>query len=68
MSKLGYLEVGELEEDVVDVTRRLKEGVDPDKSVSRDLLGTLHVNLCAMVREAEKTIALLEAAHGFRRG
>lgn len=67
MSKLGHLEIEELEEDVIDVTRRLKEGVEPDRSVSRDLLGTLHVNLCALVREAEKTIARLETEHGFAR-
>lgn len=67
MNKLGHVEVEELEEDVIDVTRRLKEGVEPDSSVSRDLLGTLHVNLCALVREAQKTIDALEKSHGFVR-
>jgi hypothetical protein len=65
--KLGHVEVGELEEAVMDITRRLKEGVQVDSSVSRDLLGTLHVNLCALVREAEKTAKMLEWRHGFRR-
>jgi hypothetical protein len=66
-ARLGFAEIAELEEDIIEVARRLREGIEADGSVTRDMMGTLHVNLSALVRVAEKTIAALETEYGFMR-
>lgn len=63
--KQGDIEVLELEATVVDLTERLNEGIEGDASVTRDMLGTLHVNLCALERATRKAIGALEGKYGF---
>lgn len=66
-AKHGFAEIIEIEDDAQALAEDLKDGIDPDASVSRDLLGTLHVNLSVLATRVERALKALEARHGFVR-
>jgi hypothetical protein len=54
----------ELEAQVIDLQDALKSMPKTD-GVPRDNLGTLHVNLCELIRQATKVKLALESKHAF---
>ncbi len=64
-------EVLKLEAEVAALTDRLTAIRDVKGAPgewNRDLRGTLHVNLCALSRAADRAATALEREFGFRRG
>ena len=57
----------DLEAQVIALAERIKRCRVGDFEVPRDYLGTLHVNLCSLVRRATTMRDDLERAHGFAR-
>jgi hypothetical protein len=72
MSILTQTQVHELEAEIINLAvklgsaRHFSEG-EPG-GCTRDDLGTLHVNLCGLMRRAEALAKRLETSHGFIRG
>ncbi len=65
-------EVLKLEADVIALADRLVAlrdvKADPKEAWDRDLRGTLHVNLLALSRAADRTAQALAREFGFKRG
>jgi hypothetical protein len=56
---LGFAEIIEIEEDVIELSDLLKNGLELDASISHDMRGTLKVNLEVLRRRIEKTLQML---------
>jgi hypothetical protein len=56
---LGFAEIIEIEEDIIELSDCLKDGLELDSSISRDMRGTLKVNLDVLRRRIEKTLQML---------
>lgn len=68
MSTLLQSQVHALETEIVDLAVKLSSARDFAREVTRDDLGTLHVNVCGLMRRADALAKRLEQVHGFLRG
>ena len=64
---MNTIEVLTIEAAIIQLTTALRLNGAPDADVSRDLCGTLHVNLCVLMRAADRAATALETKHGFIR-